>query len=441
LRSSIRRGRENSVWLSTDDDFFGGAEKCARSRKAQRERKTPIAHGRDVVHALGRQRRAVREDDETMARSRIRMVHRPFPFVGPIFMTAFWCVPASILAGAPLFAILPGIAVLLASPLLTLVARAKPRLSEITVVGSRAVRVGSKELSAGDVRRAWTAWDGHTGELVEIDAGRDVLTASVPTRARGIAVIRALGVNDERSARCISLVAGEPGHFALCGLLLIPFAIAPGQVPTLAICCVVALLLRFTRRRLLIVDHVGVRFDGRWRRYAIAYGDLRSARVRGASMELARRKGGPLRVKASAEVEWAPVVQLIETALGERRGVEAALEDRGLFLARGSRSVGEWRAVIRALMAPSYRTATVTTDSVADVLRDGRLPAERRIGAALALRQRGGHAEVALVAQAAAAETDGELRRVLVRIAEEPLEAVEDEELERLTRKPRSARS
>jgi hypothetical protein len=68
-------------------------------------------------------------------------------------------------------AIVLGLAVGLASPILALFALIKEKLPEVTFIGKNSVRIGSRILHAGEVRRAWSAWGERTRELVEIDPG------------------------------------------------------------------------------------------------------------------------------------------------------------------------------------------------------------------------------------------------------------------------------
>ncbi len=63
-----------------------------------------------------------------------------------------------------------------------------------------------------------------------------------------------------------------------------------------------------------------------------------------------------------------------------------AARELGL-LERGGRSIGEWRDAVRRITVGGFRDAALDTDELKQVLDDHRAPLERRIGAALALRE------------------------------------------------------
>jgi hypothetical protein len=72
-----------------------------------------------------------------------------------------------------------------------------------------------------------------------------------------------------------------------------------------------------------------------------------------------------------------------------RKAWEAGSEAEGALaqLDRGGRSASAWRAAMRALLAApeNYREQAVTRDALVEVLESPGAPAERRVGAALAL--------------------------------------------------------
>lgn len=94
-----------------------------------------------------------------------------------------------------------------------------------------------------------------------------------------------------------------------------------------------------------------------------------------------------------------------------------------VVLDRSGRSTEAWRSALRALLTGtrSYRDAHLDRDSLVRVLEDPDAPAERRIGAALALREQGGEPveRIRAVAQVCASEP---LRVALERAAETTLD-------------------
>jgi len=66
-----------------------------------------------------------------------------------------------------------------------------------------------------------------------------------------------------------------------------------------------------------------------------------------------------------------------------------ATEEARLLLARGSRPVGEWRTALRKLLEQGdYRESPLDPHELYQVLSSPEEPAELRLGAALALRER-----------------------------------------------------
>jgi hypothetical protein len=211
-------------------------------------------------------------------------------------------------------AIVLGLAVGLASPVLALFAMIKEKLPEVTFIGQNSVRIGSRMLHAAEVRRAWSAWGERTGELVEIDVGHETITARTGSFARSTAVIDALGVSDERAARFVCLVGGDAGHFALGGLLLAVVALPAHHGYAAPLCVAAAVLFWLTRPRTFVANDRGVRFDGRVLTHRLAYAALRSARANGVALELLDQRGRRHVVRAAAAVDWVPTARLVERA-------------------------------------------------------------------------------------------------------------------------------
>ncbi len=124
------------------------------------------------------------------------------------------------------------------------------------------------------------------------------------------------------------------------------------------------------------------------------------------------------------------VVDRIQDA--QRASATAASPEHALVasLDRGGRTLAEWRKALGELLGgdASYRAARLGAEDVEKVLGDATLPADRRIGAALALRAAGVPGAEARIRIAADLSADDGVRVALEQIAEGEVEdaALED---------------
>jgi hypothetical protein len=333
-------------------------------------------------------------------------------------------------AGHPGFAIVLGLAVGLASPILASIAGSKEQLPEVTFIGQNSVRIGTRILHAAEVRRAWSAWGERIGEIVEIDLGHETITARTGSFARSTAVIDALGVTDDRAARFVCLVSRDSGHYALGGLLLVVYAFATQFGYAAPLCAAAAVFFWLTRPRTFVADDRGVRFDGLVLPHRLAYTALRRVRAKGAILELFDRRGWRHVVRAASTVDWVPTARLVVRAARVTDVRDEGSRERGALLARGGRSVAAWREALRAHASPGYRTASVSVEGALEVLCDPHAPRDRRVGAALALRTANDERATARIRVVAEAE-QGPMRALLLRVADTPLDEIDDEEIDR----------
>jgi hypothetical protein len=362
------------------------------------------------------------------------MAHRPFRRTRIAYQCAFWGVPLAMATDNLKLAFYLGLAVGLASPILATLVAITEKLPEVTFIGPDSVRIGSRVLHAGEVKRAWSAWSARTGELVEVDVGDGTITARTDSFARSTAVIGALGVTDDRAARFVYLVGGDAGHYLLGGLLLVVYVFAAHFGYAAAFCVAAAVLFWVTRPRTFVADDRGVRFDGRVLPHRLAYSTLRRVRAKGTVLELFDRRNRRYVVRAAATVDWVPTARLVVRAARVTDVRDEDSRERGAVLARGGRSVAAWREALRALASPGYRTPGVSAEGALEVLCDPRAPKDRRVGAALALRTANDERATARIRVVAEAE-QGPLRALLLRVADTPLDEIDDDEIDRACRR------
>jgi hypothetical protein len=128
-----------------------------------------------------------------------------------------------------------------------------------------------------------------------------------------------------------------------------------------------------------------------------------------------------------------PRAELLARIADARRAWEAGGASGSALaeLDRNGRSLGAWRAAMRALLATpeGYRAQAITRDALVEVLESPAAPAERRVAAALALASsddEGARPRIRIAAQACA---DTDLREALEHAAED---ALDDETIDRM---------
>jgi hypothetical protein len=169
-----------------------------------------------------------------------------------------------------------------------------------------------------------------------------------------------------------------------------------------------------------------------YRDIAKVWADKRSLFVREHDGRVTRISGGFSIAGPEDGAHAAPsllgAVRRIEEA---RRMQAAAAEGTQLatMLARGGRSVPEWKKELARVLEPgtSYRAVSVTPEEVEKILDDASAPAGTRIGAALALRAAAVPGARDRIRIAAGLTSKDELRFALERVAEQE---AEDEALE-----------
>ena len=249
--------------------------------------------------------------------------------------------------------------------------------------------------------------------------GGDVVWIRVAGHEAGVALLEALGLGADRHLLRVPLVsryferfshtARDLIAFALCipllilGGMTIAAAHAPGLALGLAVAgwlaCAYKVLQWVTPRRAVIgVDGVTIRGLGTQR--FVPFDSVRRAKAdeRGVQLELT---SGEEVLLSTAPNPGRPRLDPTPNPTGQalwdrmRQAVEAGRlgtddDSRFAILDRAGRSLEAWRAELAALGAgkasnATYRNAALDRDELLRVVRDGSAPAERRIGAALAI--------------------------------------------------------
>lgn len=176
----------------------------------------------------------------------------------------------------------------------------------------------------------------------------------------------------------------------------------------------------------VVIGADGIRLLGQWRQRYISFGEILKAKehlmLDGPAIALQLRSGEALFLPTIAQGadQRAALVERVNA------GVEAfaARESKSLVaLERSGRSWPEWRDALRRLAQgeASFREQAVGREDLERVLADPRSSTERRVGAALALRELGPEARER-VRVAAAATVDERVRIALDAAAEEELD-------------------
>jgi hypothetical protein len=265
-------------------------------------------------------------------------------------------------------------------------------------------------VSAADIAAAFVT--GPDGVVLEERSG-EVLTL------RGIeepsALLERLGFDADRRAVDVRLRGHLGGLFTAwataVAVMLLAFGGPALGAPLASVLLALAVLVagvaatrRYARRRMLVgLD--GVRLVGAWRTTFLPYAALRQVtpewvhlrapeRAQAKELEPAnafylRRRSGdailvPLAGHPADEVE--ALRRRIEAGIERSRAAPRAALD---VLARGGRTVLDWRVDLERATRQSFRTAALPQDEIDAVLADPAAPAEARVGAALALRAMG----------------------------------------------------
>ena len=139
-------------------------------------------------------------------------------------------------------------------------------------------------------------------------------------------------------------------------------------------------------------------------------------------------KRGPVRIPVAElplEQRRALFTRIEESRLAARVRVEPAASAE--MLDRGGRSLAEWRSMLANLArgGDGYRLAALHRDDLVRVLIDPVAPAERRIGAAIALTVDGDSDAIERVRVTASACASAPVRVALTRVADDAFEAAD----------------
>jgi hypothetical protein len=226
-----------------------------------------------------------------------------------------------------------------------------------------------------------------------------LLIVEAASMAAAERVLAALGVGAERRRSRVDLVDREGAERALTWLLCVaPAAVllAAENLPWAALVFMTVFfaapalgrLERLARRATSVtvgLDGVEIRC-GRAVRFVPLAG-AREVRIAEKAVEIERDDGELVEVVGRAgfseERVRAVVLRVREAIEVQRRRAGAGAH---AALARGPRSVTAWREELRVLAARGgYRAAAISREDLVEVLEDPTAPAERRVGAALAL--------------------------------------------------------
>jgi hypothetical protein len=239
-------------------------------------------------------------------------------------------------------------------------------------------------------------------------AGGDVLHVRVPTLDDARSLARATGLDASRNALRVPLGASAfldrpfSSHIFRLGFLLtfLMARVAPTRLSAaiVAIAVFATMLLALGRALLgateLVIGADGVTVRGHLRARFIAYDrlaglDAPTPRVPGVGVLALRLVDGTTVSLTTRDLSADARVELLaryEEASRAWRpgGVDTIVENR---LARRGRPVDEWRTSLRRALesAEGYRDEPLTREALLRVLASPAAPAERRIGAALAL--------------------------------------------------------
>jgi hypothetical protein len=302
------------------------------------------------------------------------------------------------------------------------------------------------ELPLETIEAGWaTSPDGRWFAELRLRSGA-VLSAVVADREQAQAIVAACGVGPEQRALRMKvagaaawLTVGFPSFLvglivcAIGAYLLLELIGVPDQAQDAPAFLLAALLvtgwvaawMRLLGPPWVVVGRDGVMVESGFRRRFIAYEKL--SRVynheHGIALELVNHEIVRLSASDPLDARTSAVIARIDEArlawLGTPDAPDSG-EARLELLDRGSRSIAEWRmslAKLREKTAGYRGRAGLRDQELLDVLSDARAPAERKIGAALALAGPRDPAVRARIAVAAAATANESLGRALEALA------------------------
>jgi hypothetical protein len=311
---------------------------------------------------------------------------------------------------------------------------------EVTVAGTGdAMIVPRAEITDG-----WVEPFGPGGHrLVLRHKSSDLGVVEIDSVARGNAVLEAIGFSADRHALRVKQ-SGNAGQsfrevlvlgatFAMCVPLIVlgvaegAESIALGALGTVVSACVVALLALWCVKPVVRVGVDGIEITkGRSRRF-IPVRAIESVDMSAQGVQLVyedrngRTRGEILRCWGVQQAALHARILEVVRGFGSAQASAAQLAR----LDRQGRDLPTWREALRRVAADDagdYRRIGLARDDIGRLLGQGDAPAERRIGAAMALAQSGDPAEREKVRIAARACAHEELRAALERIAEDEID-------------------
>ncbi|MFO0548588.1 MAG: hypothetical protein U0271_09385 [Polyangiaceae bacterium] len=133
----------------------------------------------------------------------------------------------------------------------------------------------------------------------------------------------------------------------------------------------------------------GVEITGMFRRRFIPYKNVSAAHAAASDLVIELRDDEPLRVHVGDAIQGASphLARALAERIQEARALAGGVSSPKALLARGGRTVSEWRAALaeRVRNAAGYRDAPLDRETLARVLAEPSSGVEQRVGAALAL--------------------------------------------------------
>jgi hypothetical protein len=311
--------------------------------------------------------------------------------------------------------------------------RARP--GTVSIEGERVSARGADGLVLADAARAVDGSvlpaTGSARVVVELESG-DTLNVQAPDLGTADAILERLGLGLDRRAlrlgthdlRATTVRALGAAFFTMfASSLVLGLAVGGGakppgwSVPVWLFTSVAAAIgaVAATRPATVEVGLDGVAIRRRGRTRFTAYADVKAVELQGPVVRVVRTDGTAEVVGTQSEDRASAIVRRIEQARsGERAPAPTDV------LARAGRTVSAWRDELRrwAAGATSFRSATLDDSDLAHVLEDPGATDELRLGAALALRERGPEAR-ARVRVAAEATVSPRMRVALDKLGDE----------------------
>ncbi len=308
---------------------------------------------------------------------------------------------------------------------------------DVTVEGSDGVlSVPRSEISDG-----WVEPFGRGSQRVVLrHQNGDLGVVEVESLAAGNAILEAVGFSSDRHALRVR-TAGNSSQtlreMAVVGavfllsvpLLALGLADEPGTLAlagaaTAATVGIVALLARATVKPVVRVGLDGIAIARGRERTFVPVRDVVGVEMTKAGVEVWVTGAQPPLVLRCWGVQQAALhARILEVVRGF--GGAAAPPAQLARLDRQGRDLAGWREALRRVVgddAGDYRRSGLAREDLAKLLAQGDAPAERRIGAAMALASSGDAGERECVRIAARACASEELRAVLERIAEDEVD-------------------